>query len=234
MIANLVAVGVNTSQTWPYYLGLMAVTSHLTWQVSQYRRQAQNRLNKVMAYIAYDILIRLLRFHGNQEGKIPYSAKFHAIDFLRKLTTVHDLRFFVSKNLSRMEFLKSKLQSCATEQISQICPSDTYDSRLGLNHEPTLVVPLHYFILLSMHMYRAYNFVIYRLQLLTYLHQKTVSRSSSQINCLVLYFGCQLSRQLCGNENRKIRKRAESTTKQLYKCTVNTKNQIHPSKRLEK
>ncbi|XP_028397603.1 4-hydroxybenzoate polyprenyltransferase, mitochondrial-like [Dendronephthya gigantea] len=34
VIANLIAVGVNTSQTWPYYLGLIAVTSHLTWQVA--------------------------------------------------------------------------------------------------------------------------------------------------------------------------------------------------------
>lgn len=33
MVANLIAVGINTSQTWPYYLGLLAVTSHLTWQV---------------------------------------------------------------------------------------------------------------------------------------------------------------------------------------------------------
>lgn len=33
-VANLIAVGINTSQTWPYYLGLMAATSHLTWQVA--------------------------------------------------------------------------------------------------------------------------------------------------------------------------------------------------------
>ena len=33
MVSNLVVVGINTSQSWPYYLGLTAVASHLAWQV---------------------------------------------------------------------------------------------------------------------------------------------------------------------------------------------------------
>ena len=33
MMTNLLAVGINTSQTWPFYFGLIGVTSHLAWQV---------------------------------------------------------------------------------------------------------------------------------------------------------------------------------------------------------
>ena len=33
MVASLVVVGINTSQSWPYYLGLTAVASHLVWQI---------------------------------------------------------------------------------------------------------------------------------------------------------------------------------------------------------
>lgn len=33
MVSNLVAVGINTSQSWPYFVGLIGISSHLLWQV---------------------------------------------------------------------------------------------------------------------------------------------------------------------------------------------------------
>ncbi|XP_046852877.1 4-hydroxybenzoate polyprenyltransferase, mitochondrial-like [Xenia sp. Carnegie-2017] len=34
MVSNLVAVGINTSQPWPYFVGLIGISSHLLWQVA--------------------------------------------------------------------------------------------------------------------------------------------------------------------------------------------------------
>lgn len=33
MLSSLALVGINSDQTWPYYVGLVCVASHLAWQV---------------------------------------------------------------------------------------------------------------------------------------------------------------------------------------------------------
>ena len=36
MLSNLAMVGINSGQTWPYYVGLGCVAAHLSWQVKTF------------------------------------------------------------------------------------------------------------------------------------------------------------------------------------------------------
>ena len=36
MLSNLAVVGINSGQTWPYYVGLGCVAAHLSWQVKAF------------------------------------------------------------------------------------------------------------------------------------------------------------------------------------------------------
>ncbi len=95
--------------------------------------------------------------------------------------------------------------------------------------------PVRYLLLLIPHIVFAVINML-RLGQLTYLNQKTVSRSSNRTDGLVFYCGCQLSWVLCGNQNRKIPEPAKIVTQQphQYYNTWITKDKLanRPSKKL--
>ena len=48
MLSNLAMVGINSGQTWPYYVGLGCVAAHLSWQVKYFL---------ILNYFSYILLI---------------------------------------------------------------------------------------------------------------------------------------------------------------------------------